>query len=120
MLKSLVRFTLLANGFSLALVWGIESLSQFFGLTSLSDYAFIMLVVQWGCVGVLLMYPPQGAMKATNAPESQRAESMVDRAVADVIDARRWSDNQWFCFKLFVSGLLPLAVCIGVSALESV
>ncbi|WP_261835708.1 hypothetical protein [Vibrio ishigakensis] len=109
------KFVIVCNLVAILSVVVIESVTGLFGLKYWTDYVFFSLILQWGVATLFFMYPPMGGMGASDDRADRVADSMVDRSLADEVDANRFSDNTVFCIKLILSGLPAFVMCIFVS-----
>ncbi|WP_260260188.1 hypothetical protein [Vibrio intestinalis] len=109
----LIRFFVVSNLLSAAIVVVLEKSTGFFGLNFWSDYAFFVLIILWGIAALFFMYPPERDFQGDKA--ERVAGSMVDSSVASEIDDERFSSNTIFCIKLFVSGLPAFLTCVVMS-----
>ena len=110
---NLLKFYVVSNLITTAVVVAFEESTGFFGLNFWSDYAFFAVVILWGIAALFFMYPPEGGFGGDNA--ERVTGSMVDGSVADEIDDERFSSNTIFCIKLFVSGLPAFLTCVIAS-----
>ncbi|PNH89119.1 hypothetical protein C1M56_06635 [Vibrio diazotrophicus] len=111
---SILKFVLINNVLSIAIVVMIEKLTFFFGIRYLSDYAFYVLVLQWGMAVLFFLYPPGGLGQSDDLADSITS-SMVDGSATDLVDDDRYSKNTVFCLKLFISGIPSFLICLLIS-----
>ncbi|NOH99477.1 hypothetical protein [Vibrio sp. 99-70-13A1] len=98
-----IKFILICNLVSVALVYGIEKYTGFFGLRYVSDYAFFVVALIWGITALFYIYSPNAGYGDDRV--DRKTTSMVDTSVADEIDDHRFAENTVLCVKLFVSGI---------------
>ncbi|KAB0317233.1 hypothetical protein INT50_09325 [Vibrio diabolicus] len=110
---NLLKFFVVSNLITTAVVVAFEESTGFFGLNFWSDYAFFVVMILWGIAALFFIYPPEGGFGGDKA--ERVAGSMVDGSVADEIDDERFSSNTIFCIKLFVSGLPAFLTCVIAS-----
>ena len=110
---NLLKFFVVSNLITTAVVVAFEESTRFLGLNFWSDYAFFVVMILWGIAALLFMYPPEGGFGGDKA--ERVTGSMVDGSVADEIDDERFSSNTIFCIKLFVSGLPAFLTCVIAS-----
>lgn len=107
-LRSTIKFALLGNLIAFAIIYAIESTTQFFGIKYPSDYAFFVLMLLWGSAALLYMYPPGKVAGLKIEPESEVEEASSEESTTP----ERYDENTSTCIKLLVSGSPALVYCI--------
>tara|TARA_Y100001956_G_scaffold16659_1_gene16167 strand:+ start:1562 stop:1909 length:348 start_codon:yes stop_codon:yes gene_type:complete len=107
-LRSTIKFALLGNLIAFAIIYAIESTTQFFGIKYPSDYAFFVLMLLWGSAALLYMYPPGKVAGLEVEPDSKNEKASEEENT----HSERFDANTWTCIKLLVSGSPALTYCI--------
>ncbi len=74
---NLLKFFVVSNLITTAVVVAFEESTGFFGLNFWSDYAFFVVMILWGIAALFFMYPPEGGFGGDKAERVTGSMSMV-------------------------------------------
>jgi hypothetical protein len=111
-LRSTIKFALIGNLVALAIIYAIESTTQFFGIKYPSDDAFFVLMIFWGSAALLYMFPP-GSVAAFKTQPTPDGDNSSDETEQDIeVGKNTLNENSRICIKLLLSGCPGLMICL--------